>query len=72
MTWNPWRDHMILEYEIMKFDGDLGRPTFCRCLRISVRTRLGACLKCSCLSAVTKTRVALGVPRRQAVRARSH
>jgi hypothetical protein len=21
-----WRDHMILEYEIMKYDGDLGRP----------------------------------------------
>lgn len=26
MTWNTWRDHMILEYEIMKYDGDLGRP----------------------------------------------
>jgi LmbE family N-acetylglucosaminyl deacetylase len=26
LTWNTWRDHMILEYEIMKFDGDLGRP----------------------------------------------
>ena len=59
LTWNSWRDHMILEYEIMKFDGDLGRPNLCRCLRISVRTRLGACLRCSCLSAVTKTRAAV-------------
>ena len=25
-TWNTWRDHLILEYEIMKYDGDLGRP----------------------------------------------
>ena len=28
LTWNTWRDHMILEYEIMKYDGDLGRPNF--------------------------------------------
>jgi LmbE family N-acetylglucosaminyl deacetylase len=26
LTWNTWRDHPILEYEIMKWDGDLGRP----------------------------------------------
>jgi hypothetical protein len=26
LTLNTWRDHMILEYEIMKYDGDLGRP----------------------------------------------
>lgn len=26
MTWNTFRDHFILEYEIPKFDGDLGRP----------------------------------------------
>ena len=26
LTWNTWRDHMILEYEIMKYDGDLERP----------------------------------------------
>ena len=23
---NTWRSHLILEYEIMKYDGDLGRP----------------------------------------------
>ncbi len=26
LTWNTWRDHTILEYEIFKWDGDLGRP----------------------------------------------
>jgi len=27
LTWNTFRDHLILEYEIPKYDGDLGRPT---------------------------------------------
>jgi len=26
LTWNTWRNHTILEYEIFKWDGDLGRP----------------------------------------------
>lgn len=26
LTWNTFRDHVILEYEIPKWDGDLGRP----------------------------------------------
>ena len=26
LTWNTFRNHMILEYEIPKYDGDLGRP----------------------------------------------
>ena len=26
LTWNSFRDHLILEYEIPKYDGDLGRP----------------------------------------------
>ena len=26
LTWNTFRDHWILEYEIPKFDGDLGSP----------------------------------------------
>ena len=25
-TWNTWRNHLILEYEIPKYDGDLGIP----------------------------------------------
>ena len=28
LTWNTFRDHLILEYEIPKYDGDLGRPGF--------------------------------------------
>lgn len=28
LTWNTFRDHMILEYEIPKWDGDVGRPNF--------------------------------------------
>ncbi len=26
LTWNTFRNHLILEYEIPKWDGDLGRP----------------------------------------------
>ena len=26
LTWNSFRDHLILEYEIPKYDGDLGSP----------------------------------------------
>ena len=26
LTWNTFRDHLILEYEIPKYDGDLGSP----------------------------------------------
>src|SRR5438445_4025879 len=28
LTWNTWRNHLILEYEIPKYDGDLGSPNF--------------------------------------------
>jgi LmbE family N-acetylglucosaminyl deacetylase len=28
LTWNTFRDHLILEYEIPKWDGDMGRPNF--------------------------------------------
>jgi LmbE family N-acetylglucosaminyl deacetylase len=28
LTWNTFRSHFILEYEIMKYDGDLGNPNF--------------------------------------------
>lgn len=27
LTWNTFRNHFILEYEIPKYDGDLGQPT---------------------------------------------
>ena len=28
LTWNTFRNHFILEYEVPKFDGDLGAPNF--------------------------------------------
>jgi len=28
LTWNTYRNHLVLEYEIPKFDGDLGQPNF--------------------------------------------
>ncbi|MGH7607884.1 MAG: PIG-L deacetylase family protein, partial [Gemmatimonadales bacterium] len=26
LTWNTFRSHFVLEYEVPKYDGDLGRP----------------------------------------------
>ncbi len=26
LSWNTWRDQLILEYEILKYEGDLGQP----------------------------------------------
>ena len=26
LTWNTFRDHVVLEYEVPKYDGDLGSP----------------------------------------------
>ncbi len=28
LTWNTFRNHTVLEYEIPKYDGDLGQPNF--------------------------------------------
>ena len=28
LTWNTFRNNLILEYEIPKYDGDLGQPNF--------------------------------------------
>jgi LmbE family N-acetylglucosaminyl deacetylase len=28
LSWNTFRDHLILEYEIPKYDGDMGTPNF--------------------------------------------
>jgi len=28
LTWQTWRNHLILEYEVPKFEGDLGQPNF--------------------------------------------
>lgn len=39
LTWNAFRDHLILEYEIPKYDGDLGSPNFFVSLDEAVCTR---------------------------------
>jgi LmbE family N-acetylglucosaminyl deacetylase len=39
LTWNTFRNHFILEYEIPKFDGDLGAPNCFVPLRRSACTR---------------------------------
>jgi LmbE family N-acetylglucosaminyl deacetylase len=44
LTWNTFRDHLILEYEIPKFDGDLGQPNFFVPLEESVARRKSALL----------------------------
>jgi LmbE family N-acetylglucosaminyl deacetylase len=28
LTWNTFRNHLVLEYEVPKYDGDMGRPNF--------------------------------------------
>ena len=33
LTWNTFRDHLILEYEIPKYDGDMGQPSVFRSAR---------------------------------------
>jgi len=39
LTWNTFRNHLILEYEIPKYDGDLGQPNFFVPLDESICTR---------------------------------
>jgi len=39
LTWNTFRDHTILEYEVPKYDGDLGRPNVFVPLSDRVRRR---------------------------------
>jgi LmbE family N-acetylglucosaminyl deacetylase len=39
LTWNTWRDHLILEYEIPKYDGDFGSPNFFAALAPTVVDR---------------------------------
>jgi len=39
LTWNTFRDHLILEYEIPKYDGDLGQPNVFVPLREAIRRR---------------------------------
>lgn len=39
LTWNCFRDHLILEYEIPKWDGDLGQPNLYSALTESIFER---------------------------------
>ena len=39
LTWNAFRNHAILEYEIPKFDGDLGQPNVFAALEPEVAKR---------------------------------
>jgi LmbE family N-acetylglucosaminyl deacetylase len=45
LTWNTFRDHLILEYEIPKYDGDLGAPNlFVQLDEALVRRKIDAIL----------------------------
>jgi LmbE family N-acetylglucosaminyl deacetylase len=44
LTWNTFRDHFILEYEIPKYDGDLGQPSVFVPLEADVYERKVSCI----------------------------
>lgn len=39
LTWNTFRSHLILEYEIPKYDGDLGQPSVFKALSADICER---------------------------------
>jgi len=46
LTWNTFRDHLILEYEIPKYDGDLGKPNvFIRLSEETCRRKVGILMR---------------------------
>jgi LmbE family N-acetylglucosaminyl deacetylase len=47
LTWNTFRSHAILEYEIAKYDGDLAHPgVFCALPEETVERKIAALLDC--------------------------
>jgi len=47
LTWNTFRHHAIMEYEIPKYDGDLGQPNaYCQLNRSQVDRKIGLLLEC--------------------------
>jgi len=47
LTWNTFRNHLILEYEIPKFDGDLGVPNvFVSLTKAELQRKCDILLKC--------------------------
>ncbi len=45
LTWNTFRDHLIMEYEILKYDGDFGSPNFFVHLDEAICTKKIECLE---------------------------
>jgi LmbE family N-acetylglucosaminyl deacetylase len=54
LTWNTFRDHLILEYEIPKYDGDMGRPSVFVPLEPHVYQKKVSCIMDSFQSQLTK------------------
>ncbi len=47
LTWNTFRNHLILEYEIAKYDGDLGNPNaFVRLPETIAQRKLELLMRC--------------------------
>lgn len=47
LTWNTFRNHLILEYEIVKYDGDLGAPNcFVHLAEPTVRRKIRLLMEC--------------------------
>jgi LmbE family N-acetylglucosaminyl deacetylase len=47
LTWNTFRNHLILEYEIVKYDGDFGVPNLFVCLNESIaRKKIQTIVEC--------------------------
>jgi LmbE family N-acetylglucosaminyl deacetylase len=47
LTWNTYRDHLILEYEIIKYDGDLGSPNlFVHLDKALCQKKIGLIMEC--------------------------
>jgi len=44
LTWNTFRDHLILEYEVPKYDGDLGQPSIFVPLKKEICQRKVRCI----------------------------
>jgi len=44
LTWNTFRDHLVLEYEIPKYDGDMGQPSVFVPLESELCEKKVACL----------------------------
>jgi LmbE family N-acetylglucosaminyl deacetylase len=47
LTWNTFRNHLILEYEVVKYDGDLGTPNlYVQLDRATCRRKVAHIRKC--------------------------